>query len=108
MTLEEQVEAYVVGCEALGSPFYAVLLHALAPVIRGDGPVRDVLEPYHGRDWRDAVPLRFLGVCTGWCWRATSRRSRRTSRRPMATATPSRRLRSCRLWWSDITRSAST
>lgn len=58
------VEAYewqALGCHALGSPFYGVLLDQLAADARAGGPSAAMLMPFAHRPLDDALPLRLLG-----------------------------------------------
>ncbi|WP_332770605.1 DUF2332 domain-containing protein [Phenylobacterium sp.] len=54
------------GCDLLGSPFHAALLHLAAADLAAGGPTAALLAPWAGKGLRelfaDAVPLRLLGA----------------------------------------------
>ncbi|MEY9845914.1 DUF2332 domain-containing protein [Streptacidiphilus sp. MAP5-3] len=54
-------ERQAVGCEELGSPFYAGLLRRAAEDIRAGGPCADAVAGYEQAPGPDAIALRVLG-----------------------------------------------
>ena len=59
--LAENLRLQAVGCEFLGSPFYAGLLELMAGDAEAGGPVWTVLGPYAEEPFDAAYPIRLLG-----------------------------------------------
>jgi hypothetical protein len=60
-----EFEVQAVGCELLGSPFYASLLRQMVEELRTGGPTQDVLAGHEGSRGSDVITLRLLGTVHG-------------------------------------------
>jgi hypothetical protein len=58
--LTESLRQQAVGCDFLGSPFYAALLESMARDVEAGGPVLTLLGP-HAAETGAAYPIRLLG-----------------------------------------------
>jgi hypothetical protein len=59
--LVENLRLQAVGCNHLGSPFYAALLELMADDVEAGGPVSTLLEPHAEESFSAAYPIRLLG-----------------------------------------------
>jgi hypothetical protein len=59
--LTENLRLQAVGCEYLGSPFYAALLELMARDAEAGGPVLTLLGPHAEEGFGAAYPIRLLG-----------------------------------------------
>ena len=59
--LTENLRLQAVGCELLGSPFYAALLELMARDAEAGGPVLTLLGPHAAEAFGAAYPIRLLG-----------------------------------------------
>lgn len=59
--LVENLRLQAVGCDHLGSPFYAGLLQLMADDVEAAGPVLALLGPHAGESFGAAYPIRVLG-----------------------------------------------
>ena len=61
MSMEDNLRLQAVGCDMLGSPFYARLLERMVDDLEAGGPTAMLLAPYADASFEVVVPLRVLG-----------------------------------------------